>query len=151
MAQISTGSHFIMGSSKIVGSEKASDQYSNVINLGGFMKRTVLAGLLALCSTNASATVICSGNIKNIAVRYTGEVRLVTSFQNGDWHFTICNVTAEWKGIPTDVCKMWASQAQVAYAADRLINIYYPDGTSCATLTGDTTPRPDWFILKPTP
>lgn len=115
------------------------------------MQRFTLMALAVVGSINAGATEICGGKIKNIAVRHTGEVRLITTFQSSDAHFTICNIDSPWKGVSTNVCKMWVSQAQVAYAAERHINLYYPDGTSCATFVGESVPRPDWFILKPNP
>ena len=111
--------------------------------------RKNLFALILLCTgLPAFSSVICEGNVKNVAVKNDGLVRLIATFQSSESHFTICNLESSWNSVSTNVCKYWLSQAQVAYAADKKMKFYYPDGTVCSTISS-SNPKPEWLILVP--
>ena len=114
------------------------------------MKAAKLLSLIfaTLFSATSHATVVCEGKVKNVAVNQGGLVRLVASFQTANAHFSICSLTSQWEGISEEVCKVWVSQAQISYSANRTLSIFYPDGTVCATVN-TSNPKPEWLILKP--
>lgn len=113
------------------------------------MINKLMSGVLALSfSLPALSTVDCRGTINDIAVSRFGEIRLKTSFKPNQW-FTVCKLDGSWNNISTDTCKMWASEIQLAYAAEKDVSIYYPDGTDCANMPSyEDAFKPDWVILR---
>lgn len=110
------------------------------------MLKKITAPIFLLLTINTfAADQLCDAHVRNIAVRDNGEVRLVTSLRNS--YFTICTLDGSWKSIPADVCKLWLSQAQIAYTTDRMLRIHFPENTSCTTHnSGGGAPAPRWLI-----
>lgn len=77
-----------------------------------------------------AASLTCKGTVADLAHLTTGELRIKPSWR-GDW-VTLCNTTTAWKGIPTDVCKLWQAQVLAAQLTQAGTTLQY-DSTS-ATL-----------------
>lgn len=101
--------------------------------------RRLLHPLLALlamaCLQPALAgTLACSGTVNEIVHTVTGELRIKPSWR-GEW-ITLCNTATAWKGIPTDICKLWQAQALGAQITQTGALLQYPStaASTCAVM-----------------
>lgn len=53
----------------------------------------------------------------------------------GEW-ITLCNTATAWKGIPTDICKLWQAQALGAQITQVYTLLPYPStaASTCAVM-----------------
>ncbi|WP_296413051.1 hypothetical protein [Zoogloea sp.] len=96
---------------------------------------TLLTLLAMACLQPALAgTLACSGTVNEIVHTATGELRIKPSWR-GEW-ITLCNTATAWKGIPTDICKLWQAQALGAQITQVYTLLQYPStaASTCAVM-----------------
>lgn len=117
-----------------------------------FAKKLSLS-LLVLCCLAwqpASAALFCEGTVKSYYVADNSAVLI-----HGSWTITwtqVCNVKVAWKGIDSELCKIWFSAILAAYHAKTTFVVRYddPSVTDCAALpTYGNTPAPEYVMGRP--
>lgn len=94
----------------------------------------LILGTLAPAAFAASLT--CKGAVTDLAHTATGELRIKPAWR-GDW-ITLCNTSVAWKGIPTEVCKLWQAQALAAQITQAGTTAQY-DSTAAAVCSSIAT------------
>lgn len=102
----------------------------------------MLIGFLALGAQNASAGIICSGQISGLAIGPTSGI-LQTNYGHG-WHY-LCSFKAEHNGVAPEVCKIWWSMLLSAQSQNKEVQFYYDDSW------GDCSNLPNWHTPVPGP
>lgn len=102
----------------------------------------VLTGLIG----NSYGAHFCTGKIEKVYVSNNGSVFIMGSWRNA--HTKLCQVGLAWKEIESEVCNLWLSVAQVAYASKSLVTLRYDDVESCSSIpTYGTAPPPEYLML----
>lgn len=113
------------------------------------MKKILFILCVCIFSSNSYAYKLCEGKVKDVWTENDGDTYINGSWRNA--HTKICNVKNVWKTIEPDVCKVWISYAQLAYASDATLMVRYFDSdvTSCAEIPDyGAAPAPNYLMLR---
>lgn len=113
------------------------------------MSKYYILVFLLMISGQANAYHFCKGKVKTVWIEgNSGNVYIVGSWRNANTK--ICNINNAWGSIKPDVCKVWVSTVQLAYAAKSDVTVRYGDADteSCAQLaTYGAAPAPHYIML----
>jgi hypothetical protein len=110
------------------------------------MKKLLALICILMLSSQASASVYCSGKIKDLHVRRDGSV-VIFYFPRGDY-IDICNINVDRGGASATTCRGWLSIFESAIARTVDITFYYDADVTCATLpTYGSAPTP-YYVMS---
>ena len=108
------------------------------------MKTLALALILVTAlPLRALAATNCLGTVTDVYTHAAGSVVIRSSWRN-DWT-QVCDVNAEWKGVPSQSCWSWFALLSAAVTDSKSVAIYYPNlqPAECATMpTYASSPAP---------
>ena len=93
---------------------------------------------------------ICTGELDDLRVAYTGVVIIMSQVMYGDnAGRAICSVATDYKDVPIETCNAWLGILLSASASNISVRLQYRDGFSCDAqpLWGDAS-RPHWIGIE---
>lgn len=111
------------------------------------MKR-ILVLIICMVSFDVSATIYCSGKVRNIYINKSGDL-IVRGSWRGDYT-RFCNVNGTVDNVKATTCALWASYAATALKDKIKVYISYPDSAgTCTTLAAyGNAVSPIYFMLS---
>ena len=111
------------------------------------MKKIIFLIFIYLVSTSVSAgSIACSGKIDMLFAKRDGKIELYSEELYGSSQGrTLCDMTAEWKGVDTNTCKTWYSNLLAQSSQNKPAVVYYLDTevnncTSISTFNNAASP-----------
>jgi len=115
----------------------------------GKIKILFLAAFALFGVQPAYAATSCNGAILSAHVSSDGSVLIRGSWRSD--YTQICNISSIWKGIPLEVCALWAAKADAAIATGHSVTIYYSADFACTAIPSyGTSPAPTYLMLNST-
>ncbi len=110
--------------------------------------RLASALLLACWTSPLAASAYCDGYADEVYMLADGTISIWPTWRSS--YTYLCNVRADWKGVPSETCKHWYATLNLAVAEQQPIRVYYEDPVSnCATLPEyAASPGPAYVMLK---
>jgi hypothetical protein len=120
-----------------------------ILNKAAFVLACALSS--AVCTTSSFAQQAnepqwCNWKVSNVWTAVDG--MLYAYFKERGDHIALCNLRAEWKGVPKEACRAWNQYLTVASLTKKVVVVHYTSAPACAAIPYySNAPAPVYVML----